>query len=160
MNYLFRVFLFIFFLDVTIYWSGLRSFHSQLGWRWCIWTCVKPGWKWRDVTPCDISFNDVCLALFFKKLKYTIIIARAILIYIYIISVVCYGTVKLWLWDKAVCRSSLNMCWCVCVWGMSFPVCSCPSLTPVTPFTNYEKSGKCTEWWREVGGHENVWDSL
>lgn len=45
----------------------------------------------------------------FFELKYTMIIARAILIYIYIISVVCYGTVKLWLWDKAVCRSSFNM---------------------------------------------------
>lgn len=99
---------------MTIYWSGLSSFHFQLSssdgredrrkgvvWSFVFQTELKAIW----CHPCDISFNDVCLAIF--EVKYLIIITT-IFIYIYIISVVCYGTVKLWLWDKASCRASFS----------------------------------------------------
>lgn len=151
---------------MTIYWSGLRSFHSQLGfYKITDIVTFEPVLNRveSDVMSPPVTYHLTMSVLPFFELKYTMIIARAILIYIYIISVVCYGTVKLWLWDKAVCRSSFNMC--LRVWGTSAPVCSCPSLIPVkpwwlympTPFTNYEKSGKCTEWWRRLEGMVQRW---
>lgn len=54
---------------------------------------VVLGWVESDV----MSLNHVCPAIFKGNCT---IITLTIFIYIYIISVVCYETVKLWLWDK------------------------------------------------------------
>lgn len=88
-------------------WSGISSFHFEP--RFCFVfyerrkarrkkICQKRyvgvlSWVESDVT----SLNHVCPAIFKGNCT---IITLTIFIYIYIISVVCYETVKLWLWDK------------------------------------------------------------
>lgn len=89
-------------------WSGIRSFHFEPRFFVCFFLRKKKSgkkkicrtryfgvlsWVESDVT----SLNHVCPAIFKRNCT---IITLTIFIYIYIISVVCYETVKLWLWDK------------------------------------------------------------